>query len=191
MEMIHLMFGIGEETIQWNPDIENVSSLVQWFFLHRYIKWTEQTFPEGGKKSNVKILLEQAVMKFTEVEKYHNDPRYVELWIKFVCDIFIIAPLTSHKTWYRLSLFDLFIFVSSGKKLCRTLRNLQVHASSWNRSETGILLHRLVWGIWESWQLPWSWPGLSRWTPEVCRATWKAATVSQVHNYSLKLAIYL
>lgn len=44
------------------------------------------------------MLLEQAVMKFTEVEKYHNDPRYAELWIKFVCDIFIIAPLTSHMT---------------------------------------------------------------------------------------------
>ncbi|CAJ1073823.1 mitotic checkpoint serine/threonine-protein kinase BUB1 beta [Xyrichtys novacula] len=49
----------------------------------RYIKWTEQTFPQGGKESNLATLLERAVTKFTEEEKYHNDPRYVDLWIKF------------------------------------------------------------------------------------------------------------
>ncbi|KAK2843213.1 hypothetical protein Q7C36_011428 [Tachysurus vachellii] len=49
----------------------------------RYIKWTEQTYPQGGKESGLSILLERAVMKFTEEKKYHNDPRYVDLWIKF------------------------------------------------------------------------------------------------------------
>ncbi|XP_003962631.1 mitotic checkpoint serine/threonine-protein kinase BUB1 beta [Takifugu rubripes] len=49
----------------------------------RYIKWTEQTFPQGGKESNLHTLLEQAVARFTNVEKYHNDLRYVEIWIKF------------------------------------------------------------------------------------------------------------
>ncbi|XP_076017622.1 mitotic checkpoint serine/threonine-protein kinase BUB1 beta [Genypterus blacodes] len=49
----------------------------------RYIKWTEQTFPQGGKESNHATLLERAVTKFTEEKKYHNDPRYVDLWIKF------------------------------------------------------------------------------------------------------------
>ncbi|XP_075964693.1 mitotic checkpoint serine/threonine-protein kinase BUB1 beta [Anarhichas minor] len=49
----------------------------------RYIKWTEQTFPQGGKESNLTTLLERAVTRFTEENKYHEDPRYVELWIKF------------------------------------------------------------------------------------------------------------
>ncbi|XP_030622852.1 mitotic checkpoint serine/threonine-protein kinase BUB1 beta [Chanos chanos] len=49
----------------------------------RYIKWTEQTYPQGGKESNLSVLLETAVMRFTEEKKYHNDPRYVDLWIKF------------------------------------------------------------------------------------------------------------
>lgn len=49
----------------------------------RYIKWVEQTYPQGGKESSLTVLLERAVMKFTEEKKYYNDPRYVELWIKF------------------------------------------------------------------------------------------------------------
>ncbi|XP_075874429.1 mitotic checkpoint serine/threonine-protein kinase BUB1 beta [Nelusetta ayraudi] len=50
---------------------------------HRYIGWTEQTFPHGGKESNLSTLLECVVKKFTDEKKYHNDPRYVDLWIKF------------------------------------------------------------------------------------------------------------
>ncbi|XP_033843760.1 mitotic checkpoint serine/threonine-protein kinase BUB1 beta [Periophthalmus magnuspinnatus] len=49
----------------------------------RYINWTEQTFPQGGKESNLTTLLERAATRFTEEKKYHNDPRYVDLWIKF------------------------------------------------------------------------------------------------------------
>ncbi|XP_060939040.1 mitotic checkpoint serine/threonine-protein kinase BUB1 beta [Limanda limanda] len=49
----------------------------------RYIKWTEQTFPQGGKESNLATLLEGVVTKFTDENKYHNDPRYVDIWIKF------------------------------------------------------------------------------------------------------------
>ncbi|XP_023258484.1 mitotic checkpoint serine/threonine-protein kinase BUB1 beta [Seriola lalandi dorsalis] len=49
----------------------------------RYIKWTEQTFPQGGKESNLNTLLERVATRFTEEKKYHNDPRYVDLWIKF------------------------------------------------------------------------------------------------------------
>uniref|UniRef100_A0A3B3WNR8 BUB1 N-terminal domain-containing protein n=1 Tax=Poecilia mexicana TaxID=48701 RepID=A0A3B3WNR8_9TELE len=49
----------------------------------RYIKWTEQTFPQGGKESNLATLLERAVTRFTDEKMYHNDPRYVDLWIKF------------------------------------------------------------------------------------------------------------
>ncbi|KAG7281224.1 hypothetical protein CRUP_019749 [Coryphaenoides rupestris] len=49
----------------------------------QYIKWAEQTFPQGGKESHLTTLLERAVTLFTEEKKYHNDTRYVDLWIKF------------------------------------------------------------------------------------------------------------
>lgn len=62
--------------------------------------------------------------------------------------------------------------VSSGRKLPRALGNLQVHASAGNRSDTDILLHCLVWGIWESGQLSQSRPGLPRRIQEECWAAW-------------------
>ncbi|KAM9786741.1 mitotic checkpoint serine/threonine-protein kinase BUB1 beta [Syngnathus typhle] len=49
----------------------------------RYIRWSEQMFPQGGKGSNLSTLLEQAVTRYTDEKKYHNDPRYVDLWIKY------------------------------------------------------------------------------------------------------------
>ncbi|XP_016402513.1 mitotic checkpoint serine/threonine-protein kinase BUB1 beta-like, partial [Sinocyclocheilus rhinocerous] len=49
----------------------------------RYIKWTKQAYPQGGKESNLSVLLERAVTRFTAGKKYHNDVRYVELWIEF------------------------------------------------------------------------------------------------------------
>lgn len=56
------------------------------FFFCRYIKWTKQTFPQGGKESNLSVLLERTVTRFTADKKYHNDVRYVELWIEFVSE---------------------------------------------------------------------------------------------------------
>lgn len=50
----------------------------------RYIQWTEQAYPQGGKESSLNLLLERTVMKFTEDTKYHNDSRYVDLWVKYV-----------------------------------------------------------------------------------------------------------
>lgn len=82
------------------------------FFL-RYIKWTEQTFPQGGKESNLHTLLEQAVARFTNVEKYHNDLRYVEIWIKFVCVIsqFPSFPITNNVIYFfYMLLIHIYVF---------------------------------------------------------------------------------
>ncbi|KAI7804348.1 mitotic checkpoint serine/threonine-protein kinase BUB1 beta [Triplophysa rosa] len=49
----------------------------------RYIKWTKQTYPQGGKESNLSVLLQRAVRRFTDDKKYQDDIRYVELWIEF------------------------------------------------------------------------------------------------------------
>uniref|UniRef100_A0A672TNQ8 BUB1 mitotic checkpoint serine/threonine kinase B n=1 Tax=Strigops habroptila TaxID=2489341 RepID=A0A672TNQ8_STRHB len=49
----------------------------------RYIKWTEQTFPQGGKESNLAAILERAVKALNEQKRYYKDPRYLNLWLKF------------------------------------------------------------------------------------------------------------
>ncbi|KAM8808104.1 mitotic checkpoint serine/threonine-protein kinase BUB1 beta [Eudromia elegans] len=49
----------------------------------RYIKWTEQTFPQGGKESNLSAVLERAVKALNEQQRYYKDPRYLNVWLKF------------------------------------------------------------------------------------------------------------
>ncbi|XP_071962226.1 uncharacterized protein [Antedon mediterranea] len=48
----------------------------------RYINWTEQSYPTGGKESNLEQILHTCVSLFKDDKKYHNDPRYVHAWIK-------------------------------------------------------------------------------------------------------------
>ncbi|KFP88080.1 Mitotic checkpoint serine/threonine-protein kinase BUB1 beta, partial [Apaloderma vittatum] len=49
----------------------------------RYIKWTEQTFPQGGKESNLAAILERAVKALNEQQRYYQDPRCLSIWLKF------------------------------------------------------------------------------------------------------------
>ncbi|NXF91833.1 BUB1B kinase, partial [Eubucco bourcierii] len=49
----------------------------------RYIKWTEQTFPQGGKESNLAAILERAVKALHDQQRYYRDPRFLNLWLKF------------------------------------------------------------------------------------------------------------
>ncbi|NWV64758.1 BUB1B kinase, partial [Malurus elegans] len=49
----------------------------------RYIKWTEQTFPQGGKDGNLTVVLERAVRALHGQQRYYKDPRYLNLWLKF------------------------------------------------------------------------------------------------------------
>ncbi|XP_070612775.1 mitotic checkpoint serine/threonine-protein kinase BUB1 beta [Erythrolamprus reginae] len=49
----------------------------------RYIKWTEQTFPQGGKEGNLSAVLERAIQALKEQQRYYQDPRYLSLWLKF------------------------------------------------------------------------------------------------------------
>lgn len=52
----------------------------------RYIRWTLQTYPQGGKESNLTVLLETAVQLFVDDERYSNDSRYVRIWINMAQD---------------------------------------------------------------------------------------------------------
>ncbi|NXW74554.1 BUB1B kinase, partial [Hirundo rustica] len=49
----------------------------------RYIKWTEQAFPGGGKDGNLAAVLERAVRALHGQQRYYKDPRYLNLWLKF------------------------------------------------------------------------------------------------------------
>nr|XP_008534571.1 PREDICTED: mitotic checkpoint serine/threonine-protein kinase BUB1 beta isoform X2 [Equus przewalskii] len=48
----------------------------------RYIKWTEQNYPQGGKESNMSTLLERAVEALQGEKRYYSDPRFLSLWLK-------------------------------------------------------------------------------------------------------------
>ena len=51
---------------------------------HRYIGWVEQSFPKGGKEANLAGLVEKAIKEFKDHEVCNQDPRYAEIWIKYV-----------------------------------------------------------------------------------------------------------
>lgn len=93
------MSGIGEIVLNYILNIYLPHDLrkADSFGFCRYIKWIEQTYPQGGKESGLNLLLERAVMKFTEEKKYHNDSRYVNLWIKFV-SAFLFSPCGCYYT---------------------------------------------------------------------------------------------
>uniref|UniRef100_A0A8C6RCH6 Mitotic checkpoint serine/threonine-protein kinase BUB1 beta n=1 Tax=Nannospalax galili TaxID=1026970 RepID=A0A8C6RCH6_NANGA len=48
----------------------------------RYIKWTEQNYPQGGKESNMSTLLERAIEALQGEKRYYSDPRFLSLWLK-------------------------------------------------------------------------------------------------------------
>lgn len=49
---------------------------------YRYISWIEENYPKGGKK-DLSSILTSCMKAFCEEEKYKNDARYVDIWIKF------------------------------------------------------------------------------------------------------------
>ncbi|KAF8985193.1 hypothetical protein BGZ46_005556 [Entomortierella lignicola] len=50
----------------------------------RYVTWTIENYPQGGAQcsdSGLVLLLEQAIRRFKDDERYINDPRFVKLFI--------------------------------------------------------------------------------------------------------------
>lgn len=50
---------------------------------YEYVGWLEQSFPSHGPKSNLIPVLEDTLTTFKDDERYKQDPRYVELLIKY------------------------------------------------------------------------------------------------------------
>ena len=50
--------------------------------MFRYILWTEENVPKGGRETGT--LLERCIKEFQDVSKYENDQRYLNVWLKYV-----------------------------------------------------------------------------------------------------------
>jgi hypothetical protein len=51
---------------------------------YEYILWVEQSFLRDGREGNLNTLLHRCLTHFKEDERYFQDRRYIELWIKYV-----------------------------------------------------------------------------------------------------------
>lgn len=53
-----------------------------------YILWVEQSYPKSGHESHIGKILQQCLAIFEKETKYHQDRRYIRLWINYVSDTF-------------------------------------------------------------------------------------------------------
>ncbi|CAH0386427.1 unnamed protein product [Bemisia tabaci] len=51
---------------------------------YEYVSWIEQSYPKHGPESNLIPLLEDTLTRFKDDEKYKQDPRFVQLMIKYI-----------------------------------------------------------------------------------------------------------
>lgn len=51
---------------------------------YEYILWVEQSYPKNGHESHIGKLLQQCLAIFEKETKYHQDRRYIRLWINYV-----------------------------------------------------------------------------------------------------------
>ncbi|XP_046620322.1 uncharacterized protein LOC124305212 [Neodiprion virginianus] len=49
-----------------------------------YILWVEQSFPRSGHDSHIGRLLQQCLATFEKETKYHQDRRFIRLWINYI-----------------------------------------------------------------------------------------------------------
>ncbi|KTW30264.1 hypothetical protein T552_00740 [Pneumocystis carinii B80] len=51
----------------------------------KYIKWTNEAYPHGqSAESGLVPLLERCIRRFISVKHYHDDPRYLKVWIQYI-----------------------------------------------------------------------------------------------------------
>ncbi|XP_017888185.1 uncharacterized protein LOC108629820 isoform X2 [Ceratina calcarata] len=62
-------------------DYEGDDPLECWY---DYILWVEQSYPKSGHESPISKLLQQCLAIFEKETKYHQDRRYIRLWINYI-----------------------------------------------------------------------------------------------------------
>ncbi|KZC12882.1 Mitotic checkpoint serine/threonine-protein kinase BUB1 [Dufourea novaeangliae] len=60
---------------------EGDDPLENWY---EYILWVEQSYPKSGHESHIGKLLQQCLAMFEKEVKYHQDRRYIRLWINYI-----------------------------------------------------------------------------------------------------------
>ncbi|XP_024943034.1 uncharacterized protein LOC107269786 isoform X2 [Cephus cinctus] len=73
-----------EEKQMYEDAIKNYDGddpLENWY---EYILWVEQSYPKSGHESDIGKLLEQCLSTFEKETKYHQDRRYIRLWINYI-----------------------------------------------------------------------------------------------------------
>ncbi|CAK9799760.1 Mitotic checkpoint serine/threonine-protein kinase BUB1 [Anthophora plagiata] len=60
---------------------EGDDPLESWY---EYILWVEQSYPKSGHESHIGKLLQQCLAMFEKETKYHQDRRYIRLWINYI-----------------------------------------------------------------------------------------------------------
>ena len=60
---------------------EGPDPLEPWY---NYIVWVEQTFSKTGKDGNLNELIEKCIKQFKDDGNYTQDPRFFEVWMKYV-----------------------------------------------------------------------------------------------------------
>jgi len=74
---------LNEERAQFETEIRSYAGddpLDPWY---RYISWVEQSYPKGGKKGNIHVLLEKCIKLFKANKEALADPRFLEVWLKY------------------------------------------------------------------------------------------------------------
>lgn len=50
----------------------------------RYIQWVEENYPQGGKESDLQMVLEQCLEKLRDSTQYQSDPRLLEIYLRYL-----------------------------------------------------------------------------------------------------------
>lgn len=79
---------------------EGDDPLENWY---EYILWVEQSYPKSGHESHIGRLLQQCLAIFEKDVKYHQDRRYIRLWINYVSNILCkhsCVIIHTNKAWF-------------------------------------------------------------------------------------------
>lgn len=90
---------------------EGDDPLENWY---EYILWVEQSYPKSGHESHIGRLLQQCLSLFEKETKYHQDRRYIRLWINYVSNLKSIH-------WYNCILMPALLLDKYAKKSIRII----------------------------------------------------------------------
>lgn len=51
---------------------------------NRYIQWLDENYPQGGKESDLLVVLEQCLEKLRDSSQYQSDPRLLDIYLRYL-----------------------------------------------------------------------------------------------------------